>query len=130
MSVYFDHWGEAGIFKDSWHRLWPNFTPRELASKGDGSLKIDVDALNRLQHARNILGGPIIVNAAYRDPKHNASVGGASKSLHLEGRAFDIAIEDSNKNKLIAIFKEVGFTGFGVNYTTHIHIDTGKERTW
>ncbi|MDB6183170.1 DUF6127 family protein [Paracoccus fistulariae] len=49
-------------------------------------------ALDKLQALRNRLGKPLIVRSAYRSPEHNRAVGGAMRSKHMDGAAFDIAI--------------------------------------
>ncbi len=36
-----------------------------------------------LEHIRNELGFPIVVNSGYRCPSHNRKVGGAARSWHL-----------------------------------------------
>src|SRR5512146_2429874 len=35
-------------------------------------------------------GKPITILSAYRDPAYNASIGGATHSQHVEGRALDL----------------------------------------
>jgi uncharacterized protein YcbK (DUF882 family) len=109
-------------------KRWPNFSPKEVASKGDGTLLIDEHALDCLQKARDIAGKPLIINCGYRDELHNALVGGAPRSYHLEGRAFDISLRGFTKAELIKICEQAGFTGFGVNYSTFLHVDTGRKR--
>ena len=49
-------------------------------------------ALDKLQALRGALGKPLIVRSAYRSPEHNRAVGGAKRSKHMEGTAFDIAM--------------------------------------
>ena len=34
-------------------------------------------------------GEPLKINSAYRDPSHNAKVGGAKRSQHMHGNAFE-----------------------------------------
>lgn len=47
-----------------------------------------------LEVLRAELGGhPITILSGYRSPAHNAAVGGASASQHMEGRAADITVE-------------------------------------
>lgn len=109
---------------------WKNFTPQEIACKGDGSIIVDFDALDRLQAMREDLGVPMTINSAYRSPKYNKRVGGAPKSVHMTGRAFDVAITEKLTREMIhKAAKKAGFKGFG-DYNTFVHIDTGKARYW
>ena len=124
--MFWVHFSEVPVGR--WR--WPNFTPAELASRGDGSLLILADALDALQGARSDLGKPLRITSAYRDPIHNARVGGAPRSRHKEGHAFDIVIADHDKARLVQTLKARGFRGFGLNYRTFIHVDMGPERNW
>lgn len=110
---------------------WANFKPREMACKGTGSLLIVPDAMDKLQALRDRLGVPMIVRSAYRSPQHNRNVGGAARSPHMQGVAFDIGMENHNPSAFEAAAREVGFTGFGYYPRSgFMHIDTGAERTW
>ena len=71
---------------------WANFSPAEIACRGDGSIKINEDALDCLQALRDLLGKPMIVLSGYRSPEHNRRDGGARASKHMEGTAFDISM--------------------------------------
>lgn len=110
-----------------WPYLW--FTPQELASKGDGSLLVVHDAILKLDDLRGAIGKPIIVSSAYRDPIHNAKVGGAPMSMHKFGRAFDIKLHNHDRAFLARKAEDVGFTGFGF-YNSFLHVDTGRKRWW
>ena len=113
---------------DDWR--WANFTPKEIACKGTGLILIDEDAMDKLQAFREVLGMPFSPNSAYRSEVHNKAVGGAPRSMHRQGRAFDIPIGNGiSRNEVHRIAKEVGFTGFG-DYKTFVHIDTGRARCW
>jgi uncharacterized protein YcbK (DUF882 family) len=115
------HWSE--IDRGWWDTIAPNFSPRELASKGDGSIKMLYSALVALQKLRNVYNGPLTINSGYRDPAHNLKVGGSPNSQHIEGTAFDIHITDVEMGrKLERIAKEVGYVGIG-RYKTFIHVD-------
>ena len=46
---------------------------------------------SQLDIIRSLWGGPLRVVSGYRTPAHNAAVGGAQASQHMEGRAADIA---------------------------------------
>tara|TARA_R110000824_G_C15194812_1_gene675151 strand:- start:613 stop:786 length:174 start_codon:yes stop_codon:yes gene_type:complete len=50
-------------------------------------------------------------------------------SLHVQGKAADIAIVGQDKKLIERLAKQVGFTGFGY-YRTFLHIDLGRPRWW
>lgn len=108
---------------------WHSFTPKEIASNGDGSIIVDEKALDMLQAARNAIGQPFVINSAYRDPEHNKLVGGSKRSQHLRGTAFDISTNKHNRRELYNACVDAGFTGFGF-YGTFLHVDTGRPRWW
>ncbi len=117
----------SDVPQDVWR--WPNFTPAEIASNGDGSVLINADAMDKLQLLRDLIGRPLIINSAYRDPIYNAKVGGAPLSMHKQGRAFDIALRGHDRRQLARAAQAAGFTGFGY-YNTFLHVDTGRKRSW
>ena len=109
---------------------WKNFSPKEIACKGDGSIIIDYDAMDKLQAFRTLARTPVIINSAYRSPSYNKRVGGAPRSQHLQGKAFDIQIGKTlTRAKIHRLAKQAGFTGFG-DYNTFVHIDTANPRYW
>ena len=108
---------------------WPNFQPFEIASHGDGSVLIETDAMDLLQALRDGLGRPVVVNSAYRDPIHNAQIGGAPRSAHKYGHAFDLAIGGHDRHALFDAANAVGFVGFGF-YRSFLHVDIGRRRQW
>ncbi len=113
------HWREMDL------RNWPweHFKPWELASRGDGSVCTIRSAGDMLERLRELIGKPLFITSAYRDPIHNARVGGAPLSRHKAGDAFDIALSGLNRCELAEAAAEVGFTGMG-KYQTFLHIDT------
>lgn len=73
-------------------------------------------------------GAPLAVLSAYRTPAHNAAVGGAPQSQHVEGRALDLTcatlrpIELYGRALMLAeSMPEIG--GLGL-YDHFIHLDT------
>lgn len=110
---------------------WPNFSPQEMASKREGELLIDPDSMDKLQKLRNILGKPMIITSAYRSEAHNKAVGGAPRSQHRLGKAFDVVMTNQDPAHFESVAKAVGFTGFG-HYpkSNFMHIDTGPARRW
>jgi hypothetical protein len=102
-----------------------------MASKGDGKLLIDPGSMDKLQALRTKLGVPLIVVSAYRSPEHNAAVGGAKGSYHMQAKAFDIVMANHDPHAFEREARAVGFTGFGY-YPKQgfMHIDTGPARAW
>ena len=123
--MFYEHYDQ--VPPSAWR--WRYFAPREIASRSDGSILIDEEALDRLEQARRLLGQPLVILSAYRDPIHNAEVGGAPLSQHKLGKAFDIRLAGLDKWQLLKVCQRAGFTGFGF-YSTFLHVDTGKPRTW
>ena len=115
--------------EDAWR--WPSFSPREIACKGTGSILINENALDMLQALRNRLGKPMVLTSAYRSPKHNRAVGGAKRSKHMEGVAFDVVMANHDPHEFEQAARAVGFDGFGYYPKSgFMHIDTGQERSW
>ena len=79
---------------------------------------------------------PVIVNSAYRSPKHNDLVGGSKNSQHLLGNAADIAIKGVPSGEVadaIEFLIEMGLMkegGLG-RYNTFTHYDIrGTKARW
>lgn len=108
---------------NEWH--WPNFRKNEIACRGTGELGIDEHSMHCLQALRDTLGSPLIIHSAYRSPSHNRAVGGAKKSQHLLGRAFDVSMLNHDPQSFEAAARRCGFTSFG-HYPKQnfMHIDT------
>ena len=114
---------------DKWH--WASFSAREIASKSDGEIVINDEALDKLQALRDLLGKPLILTSAYRSPAHNRRVGGAKNSQHMGGNAFDVRMDNHDPHEFEAAARQVGFTGFGYYPKSgFMHIDTGPKRSW
>ena len=111
---------------------WPYryFQPPEVACKGTGQILINEEALTALDNLRTHIGHSINLSSAYRSPYHNAKVGGAPRSSHLEGHAFDVRLQGRDKETIRKVAEQVGFKGFGMRYQTFIHIDMGRRRQW
>lgn len=101
-----------------------DFKYKEFASKdGANTMKLDIKAVQKLQELRDGLGVPIMINSAYRSPNHNRNVGGASKSRHLYGDAFDIRVPGYTPLQIANYARYLGFTGISA-YNTFTHVDT------
>ena len=121
------HWGD--VPERAWR--WSNFSPAEIACRGTGQLKLHPEAMDKLEALRDRLGKPLIIRSAYRSPEHNRAVGGAIRSKHMDGTAFDIAMANHDPVAFEAAAREVGFLGFGFYPRSgFMHIDLGPTRSW
>ena len=125
-------------------QITKNFHFSEFDCK-DGSpvpreLRLNVIELAfNLQIIREAIGKPIIINSAYRTPEYNKSIGGASKSQHLLGKAADIRVTGLTAKELHQVIEglikkgEIKEGGLGL-YNTFVHYDTyfdgKKARRW
>jgi len=126
-TIFYDHWRD--VPEKAWR--WPNFSPAEIACRGTGKLLINELALDKLQTLRDRLGKPLIVRSAYRSPEHNRAVGGATRSKHMDGAAFDIDMSNHDPVAFEAAARTVGFLGFGFYPRSgFIHVDLGPARRW
>jgi len=126
-TMTYKHWRD--VPDRSWR--WKDFSPAEIACRGSGSLRINEEALDKLQALRDRLGKPLIVRSAYRSPAHNRAVGGAPRSKHMDGTAFDIAMANHDPVAFEAAARAVGFLCFGYYPRSgFMHIDLGPARQW
>ena len=114
--------------------LVPGFMDNEFVCRCCGKYLADPAMLKGLTAFRLILNKPVIITSAYRCPKHNREVGGASKSYHLYGKAVDIYIKGVTAVDLAKMAETVEvFRNGGIGtYTPEefIHVDTGPKRRW
>ena len=69
-----------------------HFSPSEFTMIGEVVFdKMHPDFLALLDECRGRAGIPFKITSSYRSPEHNARVGGSPTSMHLKGRAVDIA---------------------------------------
>jgi Peptidase M15 len=78
--------------------------------------------------------GPTVygVNSAHRDAAHNAAVGGARGSQHIQGNALDIDVSGIPIEERIALIETargLGAGGVGA-YDNSLHFDVGPTRAW
>lgn len=124
----YGHFSEAPL--ESWR--WTNFSPEEIACKGTGAILVDGRALDLLQALRDELGRPMLITSGYRSPSHNKEVGGAERSQHLLGRAFDVVMTNHDPEAFVAAAERVGFNGIGLYPDRNfIHVDSRlKKARW
>jgi len=118
-----------------WNDL-PNFKPHEFGPQGD---KMNEQFMRKLQMLRNLYRKPMVITSGYRDAEHHKAIykkigkEPPMGSMHLQGRAADIAVSGKDAYKLIALAMVVGFKGIGVSQKKgnkrFIHLDDREEET-
>lgn len=104
-----------------------NFSAKELSCSCCGKMGVKKESADRLQKLREKFGKSITITSAYRCEKHNKAIGGASKSFHMTGQAFDIACTNPrDRYDLVTIAHECGFRGIEIS-PKHVHIDDGQR---
>lgn len=100
-----------------------HYTFRECASKGNEWIKVHRGLLRGMEAYRRKVGHPINLSqfSVYRDPAHNAAVGGASSSQHLYGNAVDLVPEITADS----VKKLHRFSGIGIQRASGLvrHVD-------
>ena len=116
------------INKTNHIRLTQHFSLHEFQCK-DGSRQVVLhpDLLTKLQALRTALNRPVIITSGYRNPTHNANVGGSPTSQHLLGTAADIQVAGLSIPDLASRADQLGFTGIGL-YTTFLHVDVRPHK--
>ncbi|MCL2383711.1 MAG: D-Ala-D-Ala carboxypeptidase family metallohydrolase [Oscillospiraceae bacterium] len=112
-------------------RLTTNFNLNEFRSRcGADEVRVDMNAVEMLQKIRTQIGKPVIITSAFRTATHNRNIGGASNSLHLEGRAFDIRTNNPNDLVVLARLSETAeFNGIYISvHQGYVHMDTRSTK--
>ena len=114
--------------------LSENFVLREFAARSGRYryARISVELVTGLQAMRSAAAAPVSIRSAYRPQELNASVGGASRSQHLVGRAADIRIQGLSPIETAELALEcLGIDiGLGLGRIT-VHVDLrGSLATW
>lgn len=86
---------------------------------------------NQLEVVREVVKAPLIILSGYRSLKHNARVGGAKNSQHVQGTAVDVMVKGLDAKKLSAIFedliaKKLILDGGLGSYSNWVHYDIRK----
>lgn len=113
------------------------FASHDGANTPRGAIGNIQTLMNQLEVLRAELGGnPITIISGYRSPAHNTSIGGATRSQHLCGRAADIRVGDYTPAQVHAKIEELISAGrmmqggLGI-YDTFVHYDTrGTRARW
>lgn len=108
-----------------------NFKIREFRCKdGSDRIKLSPQTIEVLEALRNWFGRPVHINSAYRTPKYNRKIGGASRSRHVVGDACDIRIDGVPPAAIVAYIERF-YPKHGVGlYSTFVHIDSRGYRVY
>lgn len=124
-------------------KITKNFSIEEFECR-DGSEMPDhiigniIDLAEQLQILRDYVDKPIQINSGYRSPEYNKKIGGASRSMHKEGKAGDIVIKGMTPgevyNTIEKLISQGEMTEGGLgSYKTFTHYDigyNGQKRRW
>ncbi len=106
-------------------KLSPNFRLGEICVLAKGQYQVaQPHAIAKLQQLRDMAGHALTISSGFRSPDYNASVGGATKSRHMYGDAFDINAGATGRDALMQMCRDLG-AGYVAKYanSTHIHCD-------
>jgi hypothetical protein len=106
-------------------KLSSNFRLGEISVRSKGKYQVvQPHAIAKLQQLREMAGHALTISSGYRSPDYNASVGGATKSRHMYGDAFDINAGATGRDALMQMCRDLG-AGYVAKYaeSTHIHCD-------
>lgn len=115
-----------------------NFAEGELSCSCCGKLVNNPEALVALQGFRYFLNRKygknvrIAPTCGTRCPEHNKTVGGAKRSYHLSGQAFDIASPDIDYKELYvsAVDSRLFSTVIRYDKSKFVHVDTRSRKNY
>jgi peptidoglycan hydrolase-like protein with peptidoglycan-binding domain len=113
------------------HFEWSEFTSHDGSGFGGGKVsstevKENVRRLMyKLEALRKKAGNSAItINSGFRSIAYNASVGGASNSMHCYGDASDIVVSDHTTLQVYKIAETCGFSGLEAYTHSWQHVDS------
>ena len=108
-------------------KISDNFYLSEFESPDTKEVKVDPELIEKLEKLRKRIGQPLVINSGYRTKEHNKSEGGADGSLHLPGKAADIAkVKGLTIDEMAVLAQKMGFDGIG-KYYWGIHVDVREN---
>lgn len=108
------------------------FKRREFACKcGCGTSTVDAELLTVVTDVREHFGSPVVITSGHRCESHNRKVGGASKSVHMTGKAADIKVSGVDPSQVAFYLEQKYQEKYGIgryNSFTHIDVRDVKSR--
>ena len=122
---------EYSVKQDGEKQISKNFQVKEFRCKdGTDRLLVDVDFVrDKLQSIRDHFDAPVTINSAYRTVSWNKKQGGASKSYHLAGQAFDIVVQGHIPQEVAQYAQRLGIKGI-IQYNGFVHVDSRTVKYW
>lgn len=118
---------------EDWSEMAPEFTPQEF----DHPEKMGYEFLRWLKDVRQKAGVPMHPSSDYRDPAHNATAGGASKSAHMDtpcdacdfaGEKKGVPMPGKHRLAIVRAALALGCVRLGVYENGSIHLDRTEDR--
>lgn len=100
------------------------FTEEELSCPCCNVYSFNKETLAKLNHIRDSLGFPFIINSGYRCPSYNEKRG--FTQTHATGQAVDISATHERAFQIMSMAAQFEFTGIGINQkggNRFIHLD-------
>jgi uncharacterized protein YcbK (DUF882 family) len=91
-------------------RLSPHFKLCEFQCRCCGAVRLSPELLGLLEDLRAEWGAPLIITSGFRCAARNRAVGGANRSMHLDGRAADVFARPSAQLSLRRGAERLGFS--------------------
>lgn len=110
--------------------------PRGLTYEHPNRGAWDANLTPEIKGVANRLSGTLDnmhVTSTYRDPDLNRAVGGAPKSAHISGNAFDVStrgMTDDEKQKAVEMARLSGAKGIGNYADGSLHFDVANRGTY
>jgi len=90
---------------------------------------VDSELVTVLQHLRTYFNKPVTITSGNRCPEHNKSIGGATNSYHVRGRAADIVINGVPASEVQDYLESIYPDKYGIGrYSSFTHIDTRTNK--
>lgn len=122
---------EFSLKKDGSTYISRNFKVSEFRCKdGSDKILIDVDFVkSKLQAIRDHFNAPVTINSGYRTESYNKKAGGASKSYHMTGQAFDIVVKCHTPEEVARYAQSLDIKGI-IQYNSFVHVDSRITKYW
>lgn len=107
--------------------ILPHFRLNEFLKGERGRFGFFSTSIARtIEDLRVLLGKPLIINSAYRSPKRNSAIGGATWSRHVYGDSIDFKVPGLALTTLRDACLKLGVSFYQI-YQTHVHCDWRRK---